>query len=171
MESVYWSEMSWLNMDMYDRETCGKTLWECSRAKSYIMGASLLYVLLCACLLAYLFSMAGMMTYFLGGLIFVLILWRIHWIHKSVILICEKKALVTVPVYCAEFEWIGLIKPLYMVLDYSEIVGISDDWSCLFLGERVDGGIVELPVQLKYVSPQDKARIQEWIEHKQRQES
>lgn len=38
-------------------------------------------------------------------------------------LICEKRLLVTIPIFYSEFNAAGLIKPLYMAFDYKEIMG------------------------------------------------
>ena len=47
-------------------------------------------------------------------------------------------------------------------------MGVSDDWNYLFIGERTAGGIVEVPVQLRYITDADKIKLQEWVERKQR---
>ena len=83
-------------------------------------------------------------------------------------LICEKRLLVTIPIFYSEFNAAGLIKPLYMAFDYKEIMGVSDDWNYLFIGERTAGGIVEVPVQPRYITDADKIKLQEWVERKQR---
>lgn len=49
-------------------------------------------------------------------------------------LICEKRLLVTIPIFYSEFNAAGLIKPLYMAFDYKEIMGVSDDWNYLLSG-------------------------------------
>ena len=63
----------------------------------------------------------------------------------------------------------AFFQSMYMSFDYDEIVGVSDDWAYLFLGERVDGGIVEAPIQIKFVSKENKRSIQEWIQKKKRE--
>lgn len=156
-------------MDRYNEELYGKILWESSRSLFYTVGLSLLHVLFCVAFVLILLEHPGILSYAAGFAIFLLTLWRIHWIHKSVVLACEKKILVTLPFGYSEFELKNLVCPKYMAFDYEEIVGVSDDWNYLFLGERIAGGIVEVPVQLKYMTSANKRKLQELVERKHRE--
>lgn len=156
-------------MDLYSKEAHGQVIWECSRSTSYMAGTSLFYGLFCAAFLILLLEYPGFLSYTMIFLVVLLTLWRIHLVHKSVVLVCERKLLVTIPLFYSRFDVEGLIKPIYMAFDYKEIVGISDDWNYLFIGERTSGGIVEVPVQLRYTAGTDKIKLQEWVERKQRE--
>lgn len=85
-------------------------------------------------LLILLLEHPGILSCTISFVVVLLTLWRIHWIHKSVALICEKRLLVTIPIFYSEFNAAGLIKPLYMAFDYKEIMGVSDDWNYLLSG-------------------------------------
>ena len=52
-------------------------------------------------------------------------------------------------------------------MEYNEVAGVSHNWSQLYIGARITGGLVALPVQLSYVSVGDKADFQSWVERKQ----
>ena len=54
-----------------------------------------------------------------------------------------------------------------MPVEYNEVAGVSHNWSQLYIGARITGGLVALPVQLSYVSLGDKADFQSWVERKQ----
>ena len=58
-------------------------------------------------------------------------------------------------------------KSLYMPIEYSEITGVSNCWDHLYIGARVAGGIVGLPVQMSCVSRKDKKKFKFWISKKQ----
>ena len=112
-------------MDLYSKEEHGQIIWECSRSVLYVAISSLLYVLFCVAFLILLLEHPGILSCTISFVVVLLTLWRIHWIHKSVALICEKRLLVTIPIFYSEFNAAGLIKPLYMAFDYKEIMGVS----------------------------------------------
>ena len=133
-------------MDLYSKEEHGQIIWECSRSVLYVAISSLLYVLFCVAFLILLLEHPGILSCTISFVV----------------------VLLTIPIFYSEFNAAGLIKPLYMAFDYKEIMGVSDDWNYLFIGERTAGGIVEVPVQLRYITDADKIKLQEWVERKQR---
>lgn len=51
-----------------------------------------------------------------------------------------------------------------MPVEYNEVAWKAHNWSQLYIGARITGGLVALPVQLSYVSLGDKADFQNWVE-------
>lgn len=94
-------------------------------------------------------------------------LWRINRVHNPVALICEKKLLVAVPWSFINSDYHISFRAFYMPVEYNEVAGVSHNWSQLYIGARITGGLVALPVQLSYVSLGDKADFQNWVERKQ----
>ena len=47
------------------------------------------------------------------------------------------------------------------------VTGVSNCWDHLYIGARVAGGIVGLPVQMSCVSGKDKKKFKFWISKKQ----
>lgn len=86
---------------------------------------------------------------------------------QSGALICEKKLLVAVPWSFINSDYHISFRAFYMPVEYNEVAGVSHNWSQLYIGARITGGLVALPVQLSYVSLGDKADFQNWVERKQ----
>lgn len=157
-------------MDTYKEKLYGKILWECYRSKAYIFMLSLVYVILSAGTIVFAIShdlRHGIVFYALALLMVLISLWRINRVHNPVALICEKKLLVAVPWSFLNSDYYICLKPQYMPVDYREVAGISDGWNRLYIGARIVGGMVALPVQLAYVSLGDKLYFQNWVEQKQ----
>lgn len=153
-------------MDTYKEELYGKILWECYRAKFYIVAVSLLYVALCTAAILYAIEERGI--YIVGAVIFLLIaIWQINRVHWPVALVCEKQLLVSIPWSLFYSDYGTMFRQHFMPVDYNEIAGVSSGWNQLYIGARIAGGIVALPVQLAYISTSDKADFKEWIERKQ----
>ncbi len=162
--------MRWLiSMETYDKEIHGEILWVCKRCRIYVVVSSLFYVLFCFIFSIY-FIPQGISGYLFLILPVAFSLLRIHWLHEPVALICENKFLLPVSPMSSNFNWQSLSNPLYVVLSYSEIAGVSENWEFLFVGERMSGGMAEIPVQFKFVSRKDKKLLETWIEKKQRKE-
>lgn len=109
----------------------------------------------------------GLIFYFIAALVVALSLWRINRVHNPVALICEKKLLVAVPWSFINSDYHISFRAFYMPVEYNEVAGVSHNWSQLYIGARITGGLVALPVQLSYVSLGDKADFQNWVERKQ----
>ena len=152
-------------MDTYKEKLYGKILWECYRSKIYIIFLSLIYVLLSAG--AVLFAIwhdtrHGIIFYVLAALVVAFSLWRINRVHYPVALICE-----AMPWSFVNSDYHISLRAFYMPVEYNEVAGVSHNWSQLYIGARITGGLVALPVQLSYVSLGDKADFQSWVERKQ----
>ena len=157
-------------MDTYKEELYGKILWECYRSKVYIVFLSLVYVALSAG--AVIFATIndlnhGIIFYLIALLVILLSLWRINRVHCPVALICEKKLLVAVPWSFINSDYYISFHSYYMPVEYKDVAGVSNGWNRLYIGARVTGGLMALPVQLSYVSLGDKADFQSWVERKQ----
>ena len=151
-------------LDTYKENLYGKILWECYRSKLYIIFLSLVYVLVSAAAVIFAISHNtnhGLIFYFIAALVVALSLWRINRVHNPVALICEKKLLVAVPWSFINSDYHISFRAFYMPVEYNEV------WSQLYIGARITGGLVALPVQLSYVSLGDKADFQNWVERKQ----
>lgn len=157
-------------LDTYKGNLYGKILWECYRSKLYIIFLSLVYVLVSAAAVIFAISHNtnhGLIFYFIAALVVALSLWRINRVHNPVALICEKKLLVAVPWSFINSDYHISFRAFYMPVEYNEVAGVSHNWSQLYIGARITGGLVALPVQLSYVSLGDKADFQNWVERKQ----
>ena len=136
-------------MDTYKEKLYGKILWECYRSKLYIIFLSLVYVLVSAAAVIFAISHNtnhGLIFYFIAALVVALSLWPWSFINSD---------------YHISF------RAFYMPVEYNEVAGVSHNWSQLYIGARITGGLVALPVQLSYVSLGDKADFQNWVERKQ----
>lgn len=153
-------------MDTFKEEVYGKIQWECCRAKIYIVAMSLFYVLICATIITYAMEY-GNILYVVAACVFCFSVWRINRLHTPVALVCEKKLLVSVPWSFLNSDFDFSFKSLYMPIEYSEITGVSNCWDHLYIGARVAGGIVGLPVQMSCVSRKDKKKFKFWINKKQ----
>lgn len=156
-------------MEAYDREMHGDILWSCTYSECYMRSVSLFYVLLSVFWMISL-SYLTLWDYMGSAVVFLISVWRIYRVHRAVVLVCENKILFSIPVTAPTWRWMAAWKTLYMSFDYEEIVGVSEDWKYLFLGERRTGGIVEAPVQMSFLSSEDKETMQEWIQKKKDQE-
>lgn len=147
-------------MESYREEVYGPILFSGTRVRTLMMGVSLVYAVLAA--LGIIFArQAGSTSYGLCALWVGFALWRIHAIHRPVILVCEKALLVSVPFWNSAHSKNGISDIFctkYMPVSYDSIVGFSNDWSILYLGEAVEGGMVELPVQCTYLSTCSKEK-------------
>ena len=113
------------------------------------------------------FSATGNILYLVAACVFCFSVWRINRLHTPVALVCEKKLLVSVPWSFLNSDFDFSFKSLYMPIEYSEITGVSNCWDHLYIGARVAGGIVGLPVQMSCVSRKDKKKFKFWISKKQ----
>lgn len=157
-------------MDTYKEKLYGKILWECYRSKLYIFFLSLMYVIFSAA--SIIFAIwhdlnHSIVFYAVAVLVVLFSLWRINRVHSPVALICENKLLVAVPWSFVNSDYYISIHPFYMPVEYKEVAGVSNGWNRLYIGARIAGGIVALPVQLAYVSMGDKIDFQNWVERKQ----
>ena len=157
-------------MDTYKEKLYGKILWECYRSKLYIIFLSLIYVLISAGAVVFAISHDmnhGIIFYVIAAVVVACSLWRINRVHNPVALICEKKLLVAMPWSFINSDYHISFRAFYMPVEYNEVAGVSHNWSQLYIGARITGGLVALPVQLSYVSVGDKADFQSWVERKQ----
>jgi len=157
-------------VDTYNEEIYGKVLWECCRSNTYIVLMSLLYVIMSAgaIIMAITHDLNhGIILYIVALAVIAFSLFRIHKLHCPVALICEKKLLVAVPWSFVNSDYYISLRSFYMPVDYKEVAGVSSGWNRLYIGARITGGIVALPVQLSYVSLGDKIYFQDWVERKQ----
>lgn len=152
-------------METYDRDIHGNILWECTCSQCYMRSVSLFYVLFTAFWIVSL-PYTGIWSYLCATIIFLFSIWRIYRVHRSVVLVCEKRILFNVPRTSISWRLASIFKTQYISFPYDEIVGISEDWNYLFLGERISGGIAEAPIQIRFVSKEDKEAIAEWIQRK-----
>ena len=110
----------------------------------------------------------GIWKYFIcSGSLCILLFWIENQEAAPVALVCEKKLLVSVPWSFLNSDFDFSFKSLYMPIEYSEITGVSNCWDHLYIGARVAGGIVGLPVQMSCVSRKDKKKFKFWISKKQ----
>lgn len=109
----------------------------------------------------------GIIFYVIAAVVVACSLWRINRVHNPVALICEKKLLVAMPWSFINSDYHISFRAFYMPVEYNEVAGVSHNWSQLYIGARITGGLVALPVQLSYVSVGDKADFQSWVERKQ----
>lgn len=155
-------------METYNKDIHGEVLHAYTYSQFYMRSVSLFYVLISVFAIV-LPEYIDICDYFFTGSIILFSLWRIYRVHRNIVIACEKKILFNVPMGVPGWKNMAFFQSMYMSFDYDEIVGVSDDWAYLFLGERVDGGIVEAPIQIKFVSKENKKSIQEWIQKKKRE--
>ena len=134
-------------METYDEKAHGKVLWVCKRSSVYTTVLSLLYVAFFVLFFIYLYSKG-----------------------KAVAVVCERKLLIPCSPFFEKQNILECIRAKYIALDYSEVAGVSEDWRFLYLGERSSGGIVEMPVSFRYVSGEDKNKLETWIDKQQRKD-
>jgi len=150
-------------MDFYRKEVHGEVLWACYRAGSYTVSVSMLYVVIAAVCIC----MAWGLIWLVPALAVTLFcLWRIQRVHAPVVLVCKKALLVAGAPEGGGLK--AIFETQYMAIEYDDIAGVSDDWSELYVGERMTGGLVKVPVRMRWVSREDKARFQDWIDRMQR---
>ncbi len=157
-------------MDTFKEELYGKVLWECYRSKAYIIVLSLIYVSISVASII-LAMEKGMPYWMIAALVVAFSLWRINRVHHPVALVCERRLLVAVPWSFLSFDYYLTLQALYMPVDYKEVAGVSSHWDRLYIGAPIVGGMVALPVQLSYVSVNDKSSFQDWVETKRDEES
>lgn len=153
-------------MDEYNEEIYGRILFSARRSRSYIITVSIMYVILCTICTLYV-MMKGTLYLVPDLFLIVFSLWRIDVVHKPVVLVCEKNFLVSVPWRFQQRSIFTFYKTYYCPLEYNEISGISEKWNSIYLGPRVEGELVEVPVLLTFLSQKDKARVQHWIAKQQ----
>lgn len=154
-------------MDTYDKQVYGEIAWFASRGSRYIILMSLLYsaaaiVLLCyAFREGYLFAGAAM-------LFAVFAVWRIYRIHLPVVLVTDR-ALLVMPSGIGNAFFGHLLQARYAAVEYKTIAGSSQSLDSLYIGESTEGGLVNLPVALYWMSSGDKKTLLLWIEKKQQE--
>lgn len=151
---AFWGGLWILSKKRYMAKSSGNLC----RAKIYIVAMSLFYVLICATIITYAMEY-GNILYVVATCVFCFSVWRINRSHTPVALVCEKKLLVSVPWSFLNSDFDFSFKSLYMPIEYSEITGVSNCWDHLYIGARVAGGIVGLPVQMSCVSRKDKKNL------------
>lgn len=156
-------------METYDEKAHGKVLWICKRSSVYTTVLSLLYVAFFVLFFIYLYSKGKAVSFF-AIIPFFFSLWQIHWLHEPVAVVCERKLLIPCSPFFEKQNILECIRAKYIALDYSEVAGVSEDWRFLYLGERSSGGIVEMPVSFRYVSGEDKNKLETWIDKQQRKD-
>lgn len=159
--------MHWIHIK---RNYTGKYYGNVTAQNCILFFCPLFYVLISAGAVVFAISHNmnhGIIFYVIAAVVVACSLWRINRVHNPVALICEKKLLVAMPWSFINSDYHISFRAFYMPVEYNEVAGVSHNWSQLYIGARITGGLVALPVQLSYVSVGDKADFQSWVERKQ----
>lgn len=155
-------------MESYKKEIYGSIEYAATRLRFMIIAVSLMYVVIAIVAIIYTMNY-GSLLYVPCAILVAFVLWRINAMHRPVILACSKALLLAVPLGSVSGvnSFSSIFKAKYLPVPYSSIVGFSDDWSILYLGEVDEGGLVKIPVLAKYISAKSKRIITKIIEDKQ----
>lgn len=156
-------------IDYYRKDAYGRVEWQAVRSMIWVVTTSVLYALLAAMVIVYVWHVPA---YLFPGLLAVcFFIWRIHRLHSPVVLACETELLILASGgFMKKGSWIDRIfRPVYLVVSYTEIAGFSHRWNAVYLGTRTEGGLTSAAVPLAFLSKRDKAHLTQLIEEKQRQ--
>lgn len=154
-------------IDYYRKEAYGRIEWQAVRSMLWVVTTSVLYALLAAMVIVYVWHMPA---YLFPGLLAVcFFIWRIHRLHSPVVLACESELLILASGgFMKKGNWAERIfRPAYLVVSYTEIAGFSPRWNAIYLGTPTEGGLTTAAVPLAFLSRRDKAHLTQLIEEKQ----
>lgn len=154
-------------IDYYRKEAYGRIEWQAVRSMLWVVTTSVLYALLAAMVIVYVWHMPA---YLFPGLLAVcFFIWRIHRLHSPVVLACESELLILASGgFMKKGNWAERIfRPAYLVVSYTEIAGFSHRWNAIYLGTPTEGSLTTAAVPLAFLSRRDKAHLTQLIEEKQ----
>ncbi|MDY6084698.1 MAG: hypothetical protein SPI25_05570 [Dialister sp.] len=154
-------------MDIYSKEVYGDIAWSASRASGYVILLSLIYSVASAALLCYAFR-EGYLCMAAALLFAIFAIWRIYRIHLPIVLVTDA-ALLVMPSRPGDGFFKHPLQARYVGVEYKIIAGTSRSMDCLYIGERSEGGLVNLPVALSWLSSKNKKALLSWIEKKQQE--
>lgn len=157
-------------MEPYNKDIYGDILFSCTRSRLSILFVSLSYTFLTLSVIVYALIHNAWYSWVIAAIVSLVSLWQIDFIHRPVLLICEKGLLAAGP---HRIQWRGLrqiFNTLYYPLRYSELRGISENWNLFFINGSADGELIELPVSLSLLSLKDKKRASYWISKMKKEE-